>query len=384
MISAYIHIPFCEQLCYYCDFNKVFLQNQPVDHYLTSLEHEMELMKQRTGESELKTVYIGGGTPTALTPMQLDQLCQSVQRHFTIAPNAEWTVEANPGDLTAEKLNILRQYGVNRISMGVQSFDDALLKKIGRNHTAKEVYSTMRQIEKSGFENVTIDLMYALPGQSYEQWMDSVQQALSLGLPHLSMYSLILENQTVFANLARQGKLILPSDEEEVRMFESAKFQLAEQGLNQYEISNFSKPGFESQHNLMYWNNEHYFGFGAGASGYLGSWRYRNKGPIQHYMADVDHDRLPMIETEKLTVHNQMEEHLFLGLRKMAGVTNESFRQHFDCSLWEVYGEVIDQLVSQELLIKEAEGIRLTEKGLLFGNDVFAAFLMDDEMEEAK
>lgn len=378
MISAYIHIPFCEQLCYYCDFNKVFLKNQPVDQYIDSLGKEMNLMKRKTGENELKTVYIGGGTPTSLDARQLERLCSEICNQFHLVDGAEWTVEANPGDLTEEKLSILKQYGVNRISMGVQSFDDQLLKKIGRNHTSDDVYHTVRQIEKSGFENVTIDLMYALPGQSFEQWMDSVTQAVSLGLPHLSMYSLILENKTVFANLARQGKLMLPTDEEEVRMFESSKEYLARYGLLQYEISNFSRPGFESQHNLMYWNNEHYFGFGAGASGYLGSWRYRNKGPIQHYIDDVECQRLPIIEEEHLTIHNQMEEHLFLGLRKIQGVTNESFENKFGISLWDTYGNVIDELTEKQLILTDNKGIRLTDKGLLFGNDVFASFLMDD------
>lgn len=378
MISAYLHIPFCEQLCYYCDFNKVFLADQPVDDYIEAVLTEIDLWQRQKDDRELATLYIGGGTPTSLTAKQLDHLLEGVFSRYQLTPGGEFTVEANPGDLTVDKLQVLENYGVNRLSMGVQSFDDRILKKIGRKHTVKEVYATMNLIEKSEIANVTIDLMYGLPQQTVDLFLDSVKQALDLGLPHLSMYALILENKTVFANLARRGKLLLPTDDEEVDMFEQAKDLLAQAGFHQYEISNFSKPGFESQHNLMYWNNEHYFGFGAGASGYLGHLRYRNQGPIQHYLQAIQNNQLPILEEEKLTRTNQMEEHLFLGLRKMAGVTYDSFQQKFGVTLQSVYGDVLDDLVERGLLIVDDTGIRLADKGILFGNDVFAAFLIEE------
>lgn len=378
MISAYLHIPFCEQLCYYCDFNKVFLEDQPVDEYIQAMLSEMDLMNEYYPQQQLQTLYIGGGTPTSLSAKQLDVLLDGVFQRYQLSTNAEFTVEANPGDLTVDKMHVLENYGVNRLSMGVQSFDDCLLKKIGRKHSAKEVYQTMKIIEKSSIDNVTIDLMYALPGQTVKMFLDSVDQALALGLPHLSMYALILENKTMFANLARRGQLLLPTDDEEVAMFELAKERLAKAGLFQYEISNFAKKGFESQHNLMYWNNEHYFGFGAGASGYLGHWRYRNQGPIQHYMAAIREGKLPLLEEEHLTEDNQMEEHLFLGLRKMEGVTYQGFQNQFQQSLLSVYGEEIEGLVQRGLLLKDENGIRLNDKGILFGNDVFSEFLLDE------
>lgn len=378
MISAYLHIPFCEQLCYYCDFNKVFLEDQPVDEYIQAMLSEMDLMNEYYPQQQLETLYIGGGTPTSLSAKQLDVLLDGVFQRYQLSTNAEFTVEANPGDLTVDKMHVLENYGVNRLSMGVQSFDDRLLKKIGRKHSAKEVYQTMKIIEKSSIDNVTIDLMYALPGQTVKMFLDSVDQALALGLPHLSMYALILENKTMFANLARRGQLLLPTDDEEVAMFELAKERLAKAGLFQYEISNFAKKGFESQHNLMYWNNEHYFGFGAGASGYLGHWRYRNQGPIQHYMAAIHEGKLPLLEEEHLTEDNQMEEHLFLGLRKMEGVTYQGFQNQFQQSLLSVYGEEIEGLVQRGLLLKDENGIRLNDKGILFGNDVFSEFLLDE------
>lgn len=378
MISAYLHIPFCEQLCYYCDFNKVFLEDQPVDEYIQAMLSEMDLMNEYYPQQQLETLYIGGGTPTSLSAKQLDVLLDGVFQRYQLSTNAEFTVEANPGDLTVDKMHVLENYGVNRLSMGVQSFDDRLLKKIGRKHSAEEVYQTMKIIEKSSIDNVTIDLMYALPGQTVKMFLDSVDQALALGLPHLSMYALILENKTMFANLARRGQLLLPTDDEEVAMFELAKERLAKAGLFQYEISNFAKKGFESQHNLMYWNNEHYFGFGSGASGYLGHWRYRNQGPIQHYMAAIREGKLPLLEEEHLTEDNQMEEHLFLGLRKMEGVTYQGFQNQFQQSLLSVYGEEIEGLVQRGLLLKDENGIRLNDKGILFGNDVFSEFLLDE------
>lgn len=378
MISAYLHIPFCEQLCYYCDFNKVFLEDQPVDEYIQAMLSEMDLMNEYYPQQQLETLYIGGGTPTSLSAKQLDVLLDGVFQRYQLSTNAEFTVEANPGDLTVDKMHVLENYGVNRLSMGVQSFDDRLLKKIGRKHSAEEVYQTMKIIEKSSIDNVTIDLMYALPGQTVKMFLDSVDQALALSLPHLSMYALILENKTMFANLARRGQLLLPTDDEEVAMFELAKERLAKAGLFQYEISNFAKKGFESQHNLMYWNNEHYFGFGAGASGYLGHWRYRNQGPIQHYMAAIREGKLPLLEEEHLTEDNQMEEHLFLGLRKMEGVTYQGFQNQFQQSLLSVYGEEIEGLVQRGLLLKDENGIRLNDKGILFGNDVFSEFLLDE------
>lgn len=377
--SAYIHIPFCEHICYYCDFNKVFLEGQPVDEYIQSLLTEIRLTLEKHPTKVSETIYIGGGTPTSLTAKQLDVLLTGIHRYIPTHTTKEFTVEANPGDLTAEKLDVFKAHGVNRLSMGVQTFDDRLLKKIGRKHSVQDVYDTIKLLEKKQFDNVSIDLIYALPGQTLESFRDTLTKALAFDLPHYSMYSLILENKTMFMNWVRQGRLELPTQEAETQMFEEAIIAMAQSGHHQYEISNFAKKGKESMHNLVYWDNEHYYGFGAGASGYLNQKRYKNYGPIQHYMKPLKEQRLPIFETEEISRANQIEEEMFLGLRKIEGVSLRRFEEKFNQKLTTVYQSVIAELQQQQLAVLEEDYFRLTPKGLFIGNDVFEKFLLDKE-----
>lgn len=375
-ISAYIHIPFCEHICYYCDFNKVFLEGQPVDEYIQMLIREMQLSKTAYPSEYSKTIYIGGGTPTSLSAQQLDTLLAGVAENFDLARVEEFTVEANPGDLTQEKLQVMKNYGVDRLSMGVQTFDDQLLKKIGRKHTRDDVYQTMKFLEAENFENVSIDLIYALPGQTLASFRDTLKRALDLQLPHYSMYSLILENKTMFMNWVRQGRLELADQEVEGQMFEEAIQAMNQAGLHQYEISNFSRPGKESQHNLVYWNNENYYGLGAGASGYLGNVRYRNFGPIQHYLQPLREQKLPILEEEKLSKENQMEEEMFLGLRKRRGVSKAIFQEKFAISFDQVYGDVAKELIQKQRLVDDGQQVYLSETGMYIGNEIFEKFLL--------
>ena len=285
MAAAYLHIPFCEHICFYCDFNKVFLEGQPVDEYVDALIKEMQLSKLLHPEETLSTFYIGGGTPTTLNERQLEKLLNGIRSTYSLPKSAEFTMEANPESVSFEKLKIMRDYGVNRLSMGVQSFNNDILKKIGRIHTAEQVYTSVADARKAGFDNMTIDLIFRLPNQTMADFEDSLKKALELDLPHYSIYALILENKTVFYNLMRQGKLPLPSEDTEADMYALAIETMTKNGRNQYEISNFALPGYESQHNLTYWKNETYFGIGAGAHGYIDGIRYHNHGPIQQYLA---------------------------------------------------------------------------------------------------
>lgn len=375
--SAYIQIPFCEHICYYCDFNKVFLEGQPVDEYIEALLKEARLALRQNPVEKMETLYVGGGTPTSLTASQLERLLSGL-REILPYYNGEFTVEANPGDLTADKLDVMKNYGVNRLSMGVQTFDDCLLKKIGRKHTAQDVYDTIQLLEEKDFSNVTIDLIYALPGQSLESFRDTVTRALALDLPHYALYSLILENQTMFMNWVRRGKMHLPEQELEAQMYAETIDAMEKAGRKQYEISNFAKPGFESQHNLVYWNNQNYFGLGAGASGYLGNRRYKNRGPIQHYLKSLKNDQLPVLEEEILTQKAQIEEEMFLGLRKILGVDKTVFENRFGFSMMDVYGDVIEKLKQQKLITETDSRVCLTEEGLFRGNDVFEEFLLSN------
>ncbi|MFS0951411.1 radical SAM family heme chaperone HemW [Enterococcus thailandicus] len=374
--SAYIHIPFCEHICYYCDFNKVFLEGQPVDEYVEMLLKEMKLMMEKHPIEDLETLYVGGGTPTSLSAQQLDRLLAGARDILPFRTGKEFTVEANPGDLTREKLQVMKNYGVNRLSMGVQTFDNRLLKKIGRKHTAEDVYQTMSFLEAENFSNVSIDLIYALPGQTLENYRDTLEKALALDLPHYSLYSLILENKTMFMNWVRQGRLELPDQETETQMFEETIEAMEQRGRHQYEISNFGLTGHESQHNLMYWNNDHYFGFGAGASGYLDQTRYRNKGPIQHYLRPLREGNLPILEKETLSRNNQIEEELFLGLRKKSGINKQHFYDRYQQTIESLYQSTLDTLVKDDLLVNTEERVYLTPKGTFLGNEVFEKFLL--------
>ncbi|HEL0562185.1 TPA: oxygen-independent coproporphyrinogen III oxidase [Streptococcus equi subsp. zooepidemicus] len=370
--SAYVHIPFCTQICYYCDFSKVFIKNQPVDAYLEALIKEFESYQINS----LKTLYIGGGTPTAITAKQLDYLLSHLQQHLQLDQLEEFTIEANPGDLTEDKIAVLGQSAVNRISLGVQTFNDKQLKQIGRSHTEAQIYTTIASLKEAGFQNMSIDLIYALPGQTIQQVKENVAKALALDIPHLSLYSLILEHHTVFMNKMRRGKLQLPTEDLEAEMFEYIISEMEANGFEHYEISNFTKPGFESRHNLMYWNNDEYFGCGAGASGYLNGIRYRNRVPIQHYLKAVA-DGNARLSEEVLTKEEMMEEELFLGLRKKSGVSVSRFQEKFGLSFESRYGSVVRELQAQGLLVKDKDFVRMTKKGLFLGDSVAEKFILD-------
>ena len=380
MAGAYIHIPFCEHICYYCDFNKVFIEGQPVDDYVAILLREMQLVMPQYPNEPIETVYVGGGTPTTLTPKQLDQLCRGIREilHFD---HGEFTFEANPNDLQdTQKLQVLHDNGVNRLSIGVQSFDDAILKRIGRIHRVKDVYQAIDNAHKVGFENLSIDLIFRLPGQSRDNFLHSLREALALQLPHYSTYSLILERKTIFYNLMRKGKLTLPSQDVEADMYQDAIDLMHANGREQYEIANFAKPGFECQHNLLYWQNAHYFGFGAGAFGYLGRDRYHNFGPIQQYLAPLHDHKLPVIEHHLVPLEEQIEEEMFLGLRTRAGVSRQRFTDKFHLRIEDVYGELLDDLRQQGLVELNGDQVRLSNQGMFLGNEVFQQFLLDDPL----
>ena len=369
--SAYVHIPFCTQICFYCDFSKVFIKNQPVDDYLKHLMKEVESYQI----GPLRTLYIGGGTPTALNAQQLAYLLEGLEERLDLSQLEEFTIEANPGDITEDKIDVLKQSRVNRVSLGVQTFDDHLLKKIGRAHTEADIYLTIDRLKAAGFLNISIDLIYALPGQTMDQVKENVTKALALDIPHLSLYSLILENHTVFMNRMRRGKLHLPKEDEEAEMFEYIINALEEAGFEHYEISNFTKPGFESRHNLMYWDNAEYYGLGAGASGYLAGVRYRNHGPIRHYLEAVDKGNARVHE-EVLTQLEQMEEELFLGLRKKSGVSIARFEERFGLSFEERYGDIVRSLQKEGLLVPDDQVVRMTKRGLFLGDTVAERFIL--------
>ena len=367
--AAYVHIPFCSHICYYCDFAKVLMTGQPVEAYIDELLKEYDSY----GISSLQTLYIGGGTPSVLPADQLEKLLTHLTKNLDLEELEEFTVEANPSDLTDEVLTVLAQSPVNRISLGVQSFDDKLLKKIGRAHTEAQVYSSIERLRAAGFENITIDLIYGLPNQTMEMVERDVQKFLELDLPHVALYSLILEDHTVFMNRQRRGRLRLPSDDRNADMYEYIIETLTAKGYSHYEVSNFGKIGYESKHNMTYWDNAEYYGVGAGASGYLEGIRYKNHGPVHHYLREEN----KRVNEEVLTRKQRIEEEMLLGLRKKNGVSIERSHKKFGQTLEEVYGTIIEELAFQKMLFEADGRIQMTEKGFELGNEVFERFLLD-------
>jgi putative oxygen-independent coproporphyrinogen III oxidase len=373
--AAYLHIPFCEHICHYCDFNKVFLKGQPVNEYIEALDKEMELTLKAYPTEQLETIFVGGGTPTSLNETQLYRFCESINRNLPVGKNLEYTFEANPGDLTKEKLQILKDAGVNRISLGVQTFNEDLLKRIGRVHRVKDVYQSVDNAKKVGFENISIDLIFSLPTQTMSDLKETLNEAFSLDISHYSAYSLIIEPKTVFYNLLQKGKLPTPGEDVEAAMYVMVMEEMEKHGFHQYEISNFSKSGFESRHNLTYWNNEYYYGFGAGAHSYVNGWRRSNAGPLKKYMDLIHSGNLPVFQEHQVSDSEQMEEEMFLGLRKTAGVSISSFIKKFGKDPRVLFKNELADLSNKKWLSVDDDSISLTKSGLLLGNEVFQAFL---------
>ncbi|MFC6039830.1 radical SAM family heme chaperone HemW [Paenisporosarcina macmurdoensis] len=376
--GAYIHIPFCHQICHYCDFNKVFFKNQPVDEYIETLGIEMEMFVEKYRDQlHIETIFLGGGTPTALSAPQLQRLFELIKQHLPQTHLQEFTSEANPDELTYDKLVVMKNNGINRLSLGVQSFDEDILKRLGRTHSNEHVYHTIQMAKDIGFTNISIDLMYGLPGQTMEQWKHTLEKALELNLPHYSAYSLIVEPKTVFYNLMTKGKLILPGEDLEADMYEVLMTAMESKGIHQYEISNFAQPGLHSMHNNLYWDNVSYAGFGAGAHGYAKGNRYANIGPIKKYMDAVTAGEFPINSSHEVTATESMEEEMFLGLRKVAGVNKKQFAEKFGVSLEDVYGQVLSKYMETGSIHSNEDAVALTKRGRFIGNEIFQSFLID-------
>ncbi|CAM3444895.1 MULTISPECIES: radical SAM family heme chaperone HemW [Brevibacillus] len=375
--SVYIHIPFCTNKCYYCDFNS-FVTNNPqlVWDYLEALKREMELTFANRQLEPVKTIFVGGGTPTFLDQEQMRMFLETVQhylgRHLT--PDVEFTMEANPGTTDVNKLRLMRELGVNRLSFGVQSFDNALLKRLGRIHNTDDVYRSVDNARSVGFENLTIDLMFGLPDQTLPIFRETLDKAFALGTTHFSAYSLKVEENTLFHTLYQKDQLPLPSEETELEMYLILIEEMEKQGYAQYEISNFAKPGFESQHNKTYWLNNEYYGLGAGAHGYVNGERHVNAGPLAVYL-QMSKEGLPRVEQFVVPVEDAMEEQMILGLRLREGVDLPRFANRFGVAAQDVFGTIMKEEREKGMLEEKGGYLRLTEKGLPLGNEVFARFL---------
>ncbi len=383
-----MHIPFCRQKCFYCDFVSYAGRSEWMKPYVEALRKEItdrgSLLSAAENPYKVSTVYFGGGTPTALPAEDLAGLISHIRESFIMDEDAEITVEANPGTVNSSYLSRLREAGANRLSLGVQSFDDRLLKNIGRIHTAKQAYNAIDWAREAGFENISIDLMYGLPGQSLDDLKATVEAALAISpqLQHISVYGLTIEDGTPFQQMQCAGRfageLSLPDEDEAGDMYDYLTEELPRRGYERYEISNYALPGRESRHNLSYWQDIPYLGMGAGAHSY-GPWdvggeygcRFSGTGKLEPYILGRDEVRYDLIGREE-----SMEEFCFLALRTAAGVSRQGFRNKYTVDIEEIFGEVIPPLVEQGLLVSDEAGLRLTKKGMQYGNVVFREFLL--------
>lgn len=379
-LELYLHIPFCVRKCNYCDFFSASGTEEEQAAYVSAMVQEIQSYQELSGEYEVQTIFLGGGTPSLLTPEQIEQIFNAIYHTFSVNENAEITMEMNPGTVDIEKLHAMKAAGVNRLSIGLQSAQNEELKMLGRIHTYEEFLETWRLTEQAGFKNRNIDLMSALPGQTMESYEDTLSKVLALEPEHISAYSLILEEGTVFYDWYEKGKLDrgawkLPSEEEEYAMGELTIQRLAEAGMHRYEISNYAKPGKECRHNLGYWDRVEYLGIGAGSSSLIKGERFAHIRDRKAYIEKIRNGESILIDREILSVESQMEEFMYLGLRKIEGVSRTDFQNYFGKNVDDVYGEILDKLEEEQLLEFSGNRIRLTHRGMDVSNCVLAEFL---------
>ncbi|GHO93387.1 coproporphyrinogen III oxidase [Reticulibacter mediterranei] len=378
--SLYLHIPFCHTRCYYCDFN-TYAGMLPVrEPYVRALLTEIELagkMAQLADNTlrRSRTIFFGGGTPSLLSVQQMQRLLQACSTAFAVDADAEITLEANPGTLTQEQLAGLRAAGVNRLSMGAQSFDADLLKSLGRIHTPEEITQAVTYARAAGFTSINLDFMFGLPQQTMQQWQETLRQALELRPEHFSLYSLIIEEGTPFYDWTHEGR-ITPGDEDLCAdMYEIADELLHAAGYINYEISNWALPGHHSRHNLTYWQNLPYIGMGAGAYSYFGNRRFSNERDPLTYNKVLKTGRIPEVESEQVEREQEMSETAFLALRTALGLHLPTFEQRFSQPFAQFVGDRLQIVEEAGLLEHEDSWLRLSKRGRLLGNEVFFRLL---------
>ena len=376
-IGLYIHIPFCRQKCLYCDFPSWAGREGQMQGYVDALTKEIENRSKEYPDRKVVSVFFGGGTPTTLSIPMLEQLMQAVFENWEVAEDAEITTEANPGTLDAEMALALKRMGFNRLSMGVQAWQNRLLKDLGRIHTIENFQENYRAVREAGFGNVNTDLMFALPNQTMEDWQETVKNIVDLNPEHISAYSLILEEGTPFFDRYEKGELEPAEEELDREMYHWAVDYLAEMGYEQYEISNFAKKGRQSRHNRIYWQAEEYLGMGLGSHSYMNGERFHNIYDLQEYIkADGDISLLKLKEDAEIILEEDaLAEFMFLGLRLTEGVSFDRFRERFGQEMKNIYGAQIGELVRDGLLEEDEIGIRLTRRGVDISNFVFEKFL---------
>jgi oxygen-independent coproporphyrinogen-3 oxidase len=396
-IGLYLHVPFCQTKCPYCDFNTYSGIEDQISGYVVSLQDELRGWGNLLSQPPVKTIFLGGGTPSYLPTSDLEDVQKTIRSSFKVSSTAEITMECNPGDVTSEKAANWLASGVNRISMGVQSFDDGLLSLLGRRHTALEAKQAFRTLREAGFRNQSIDLIYGLPYQSTDQWSHTLDEAIGLDPDHISLYSLQIEKGTPLAVDVAIGKTPIPDDDLAADMYEEAQRRLAENGFTQYEISNWSKPKLESQHNLLYWLNEPYLGVGPGAHSWIAGQRFANLKSPRRYVTVVgkNYEKVgpdpvasmrspagPVEDVDITTPAIDVAETMMMGMRLNQGVTHKRFEKRFGIGVNIVFPDEVKRLLNLGLVKVTDDALMLSERGRLLGNEVFAEFIGDGDDED--
>ncbi|MDX5656514.1 radical SAM family heme chaperone HemW [Clostridioides difficile] len=390
MLGLYVHIPFCVKKCKYCDFNSYKMDIDSKKRYIEDLKIEMELYSNKlykdnkyknkeccslNKNDKITSIFVGGGTPSILTSDEIREVFISIKEMFDIDENAEITIECNPGTLTLEKLKTMKEIGINRLSIGLQAIQEKHLNFIGRIHTYEEFEKNYKDALSVGFKNINIDLMYSLPNQTLCDWKETLEKVVHLNPTHISAYSLILEEGTELYNMYESNKFELIDENVDIEMYEYTINYLKSKGYNQYEISNYSKEGYNCEHNILYWECEHYIGIGAGASGYINENRYNNVESLEDYHLSLVKREKPIQENEILSEKDMIEEKIFMGLRMNKGIKFKDFKKKFGIDFREKYNKQIEMLLARKLINQSFEGIQLTQKGREISNSVFIEFM---------
>lgn len=375
MLGLYIHVPFCAQKCYYCDFNSYKINSNQKKEYLINIEREMKFYKDEFKDKYFDTVFFGGGTPSILTVDELKELINNINENFNIKKDAEITIECNPGTINREKIEAMKKMGINRLSIGLQATQNYHLKSIGRIHTYEEFEKNYYDALDIGFKNINIDLMYALPNQKTQEWKDTLDKIINLNPSHISAYSLILEEGTKLYDMYQNKEFELLDEDTDINMYNYTIDTLKRHGYNQYEISNYSKEDLECKHNIIYWKCDNYLGLGPGASGFIGDTRYSNIEDICEYNKRIMQNIRPVSEEIELTKKDKIEEFIFMGLRMNEGINIDVFKERFDTDFYDIYQEVMEKLIKRELVRFDGKNISLTQRGREISNSVFIEFL---------
>jgi len=372
-LGLYIHIPFCRSKCYYCDFNSYENKEYLMGPYVDALIKELDFYKHKN--FYVNSIYFGGGTPSYISVDFMEKIFEKIFSSFAVNPKSEITIEINPGTINREKLLAYKSLGINRLSMGLQSIFDHHLKILGRIHTYREFEENYFLSRDLGFNNINIDLIFAIPFQTYAEWMETLKRIAGLKPEHISCYELKIEEGTPFKKLYDENKLDLPDEDANRSMYAFAKEFLKEKGYTHYEISNFAVDGFECAHNLIYWGNKEYIGIGAGAHSFIDKKRFHNFYDICKYIDTLNNGLLPVEDIEEIHYQEEIFETIMLGLRLLKGIDKKVFEHRFGKDIYAFFRHQIEKLIDQGLIVDDGDFIKLTDRGIDVSNNVIVEFL---------